>query len=123
MKKWLSRLIWIPVFVIVTAFLVANRQLVAISLDPFNASNPAVTTPALFLWVWLMLIFLAGFSLGAFGMWVSGRPRRRKARMDRRELKALHKELAALEKKVGETETAPLDPADDGLPLLHSSSA
>lgn len=123
MKKLLSRLLWIPLFAIIVLFLVANRQLVAVSLDPFNAANPAVTTPAMFLWVWLILIFFVGFSVGAFGMWVSGRLRRQQARMERRELKATRKEMKALKQKVAEFETAPPAPADAALPLLKSSSA
>ena len=123
MKKLLSRLLWIPLFAIVVLFLVANRQLVAISLDPFNASNPAVTTPEFFLWVWLILIFSVGFAVGAFGMWLSARPRRQKARMERRELKALRKDLAAMEKKVAETEAAQPAPSDEAPLLLQSSSA
>ncbi len=123
MKKLLSRLLWIPLFAIIVLFLVANRQLVAVSLDPFNATNPAVTTPAMFLWVWLILIFFIGFAVGAFGMWVSGRQRRHQARMERRELKTMRKEMAALEKQRAESETAQPAPADDALPLLQSSSA
>jgi len=123
MKKLLSRLLWIPLFAIIVLFLVANRQLVAVSLDPFNAANPAVTTPALFLWVWLILTFFIGFAVGACGMWASGRPRRQQARMERRELKAMRREMKALEKKVAESETAPPAPADEDLPLLQSSSA
>ena len=122
MKKLLSRLLWIPLFAIIVLFLVANRQLVAVSLDPFNAANPAVTTPALFLWVWLILIFFVGFSVGVFGMWVSGRPSRQHARLERRELKAMRKEMKALEQKVAEFKTAPPSPIDEDLPLLKSSS-
>ena len=122
MKKLLSRLLWIPLFAIIVLFLVANRQLVAVSLDPFNAANPAVTTPAMFLWVWLILLFFIGFSVGAFGMWVSGRPRRHQARIERRELKAMRKDMKVLERKVAEFEPAAPAPADEALPLLKSSS-
>lgn len=122
MKKLLSRLLWIPLFAIVVLFLIANRQLVAVSLDPFNAANPAVTTPAMFLWVWLILLFFIGFSVGAFGMWVSGRPRRYQARLERRELKAMRKDMKALERKVAEFEPVAPVPTDEALPLLKSSS-
>jgi len=95
MKKWLYRIIWIPVFVVAVLFLVANRHPVSISLDPFSAEAPALTTAALPLWFWLMLMLFFGFAAGAAGMWISGRPRRQKARAEHRELKALRKELAA----------------------------
>ncbi len=121
MKKFVLRwLFWIPLFAIVVLFMVANRQSVAVSLDPFSADNPAVTTPAVPLWMWLMVMLFIGLAVGASGMWMSGRPHRLKARMERRELKTLRKEFAALEKKI--TETPPTS-VDDDLPLLESSPA
>ncbi len=60
MKKWLFRLIWVPVLVVAVLFLVANRTPVVISLDPFNPDNPVLSTPAVFLWVWLMLMLFVG---------------------------------------------------------------
>ena len=98
-------------FAIAVLFLVANRQLVAVSLDPFRADNPAVTTPELPLWFWLMTMMFIGFAIGAAGMWLSARPGRQKARLERRELKALRKDYAALEQKL--SETAP--PAEEDL--------
>ena len=96
MTKLLSRIIWILAFIPAVLFLVANRQPVSISLDPFSASAPAVTTWEFPLWFWLMLMLFIGFAAGAAGMWVSGRPKRQKARLEHRELKALRKELAAV---------------------------
>jgi len=109
------------VLVITVLFLVANRQLVAVSLDPFNASDPAVTTPAFFLWFWLMLMLFIGLGVGAFGMWVSGNDRRRKARLERRELKALHKEIAVLKAARDERPAAAGENPEP--PLLESVSS
>jgi len=92
MGKLISRLIWIPVGLVVVLFLVANRRLVALSLDPLSAENPAFATPALPLWVWLILFLLIGFGLGAFGMWLSGRDRRIQAHADRLAVKELKRE-------------------------------
>ena len=120
MKFVLRWFLWIPVFLVAALFLIANRQLVAISLDPFNASNPAVTTPELWLWVWLMLTLVIGFVFGVAGMWLSARPGRQKAKIERRELKALKTEMAAMEKKLKELEPAP--PSEEDLPLLETST-
>jgi hypothetical protein len=95
MKKLLSRLIWLPLGFLLVMFLVANRKPVAISFDPLSVDHPAVATPALPLWIWLILALLAGFFAGAAGMWMSGRPKRRRARAERRELRALKREHAA----------------------------
>lgn len=89
MKKIVSRLIWFPVGVVIVLFLVANRQPVAISLDPLSTENPALATPALPLWFWLLVAVLIGIFTGAAGMWMSLRPARRRARAEHRELRTL----------------------------------
>lgn len=122
MKKWLFRIIWIPVLTLVVLFMVANRQPVAVSLDPFNAEAPALTTPAFWLWVWLMLMLFIGVAVGALGMWLSGHDRRRKVRMERRELKALRKEMAAL-KADREAGAKAKGASSDEPPLLETVSS
>ncbi len=104
MKKWLFRIVWIPVLAGAVLFLVANRTLVPISLDPFRPDNPALSTPALPMWFWLMGMLFVGVGLGSLGSWFSGRESRAQARDNRRDLKALKKELAALQAR---TERAP----------------
>ena len=121
MKKWLFRIVWIPVLVVAVLFLVANRQPVAISLDPFSASNPAVTTAALPLWLWLMTMLFIGVAIGSFGMWLSGSSRRRKNRHDRRELKNLRR-TAAAHQKPEESEDVPSQTVEEA-PLLEDNSS
>lgn len=128
MKKWLFRIFWIPVFLVAVVFLLANRQLVAISLDPFNADNPAVTTPAFFLWVWLSLMLMIGFAAGAVGMWISGRDKRIEARTAKKALKAMTKENTTLKTKLSEVQAkldgrgsgASVPATRDEAPLLQS---
>lgn len=96
MTKWLFRIIWIPILAMAVLFLVANRTMVPISLDPFRPDNPALSTPALPLWFWLMGMLFIGVALGAAGQWLSGREVRSQARDNRRALKAAQKELAVL---------------------------
>ncbi len=133
MKKWLYRIFWIPLFVLAVLFLVANRQLVSISLDPFNANSPAVTSVALPLWLWLSFMLFLGVGLGAAGMWQSGVVRRQKARQDHRELKALRREMAAAKRHAAQspdgdlhksaTALTPQKVVDNEPPLLESVSA
>ncbi|MBL4618994.1 MAG: hypothetical protein GXP04_15015 [Alphaproteobacteria bacterium] len=133
MKKWLYRIFWIPLFVLAVLFLVANRQLVAISLDPFNASSPAVTSLALPLWLWLALMLFLGVGLGAAGIWQSGAARRQKAHQEHRELKALRREMADANRHViqspegkphdATTTTAAPKVGENEPPLLESVSA
>lgn len=94
MKKVLRWAVFIPFGAILVLFLIANRQPVALSLDPFSTEAPALATPAVFLWVWLVLALLVGFFAGAIGMWVSDRELRIRAKAERQEIKALKKQLA-----------------------------
>lgn len=89
MKKFFRWALWFPAGALLALFLIANRNPVALSLDPVSESAPAFSTPALPLWFWLVLFLLAGFGLGAFGMWLSGGDFRRRAKADRLELRAL----------------------------------
>lgn len=120
MKKWLFRLIWTPVLIVAVLFLVANRQPVAVSFDPISAAAPALTTPALPLWLWLMLMLFIGFFAGAAGMWLSGRPQRAKTRADRRELKILRRELSDAQAQLAAAQS---NAAQDAPPLLEKAEA
>lgn len=119
MKKWISRFVWIPPALVFVAFLVANRQPVAVSFDPFSQSAPALATPPFPLWVWLMAAIFLGVLAGAAGLWASTRAARRKARDEHRELKALKKEQARALQEAAATapgETLPsLRHHEDGL--------
>ncbi len=97
MKKILRWVVVVPFGALLVLFLIANRKLVALSLDPFSTEAPAIATPALPLWIWLILALLAGFFAGAAGMWASDRELRIRAKADRLELKALKKAAADAE--------------------------
>lgn len=116
MKKWLFRIIWIPALVFAVLFLVANRQMVAVSLDPFNAEAPALTTMALPLWAWLMTTLFIGVAAGSAGMWASGRPRRIEARTAKKTVKELRQEITSLETRLREAEAGRDEPATTSVP-------
>lgn len=101
MKKILRWVVFVPVGALLVLFLVANRQPIALSLDPFSMLTPAFATPSLPLWLWLAFSLFTGFFLGTAGMWMSGRELRLRARADRIELKAL-KRAAASEKSAAD---------------------
>ena len=74
-------------------FLLANRQEVLLSMDPFSQEDPALAVGPLPLSVHLVISLLIGFGLGAFGMYLSGHKRRRELREKRRELRRVQAEL------------------------------
>jgi hypothetical protein len=91
MKRLVRWLVTIPAGSALVVFLVANRAPVALSFDPLSTAAPALATPALPLWIWLVLFLLSGIGLGAGATWMSGHELRTRARADRLELKALKK--------------------------------
>ena len=112
MKKWLFRVLWIPALILAVLFLVANRQPVSLSLDPFNADAPAITSFTAPLWAWLMVMLFVGLGAGAFGAWLSARPGRVAARTNRKLVSELRKDVTRLETQLRESETKPETNAD-----------
>ena len=64
MRKFLAIAVLIPLAVIIVIFAVANREIVTISLDPFNAAHPAYALK--------LPLFVLIFVLVAFGVVVGG---------------------------------------------------
>ncbi|HXZ69063.1 MAG TPA: LapA family protein [Alphaproteobacteria bacterium] len=87
----MKRLLFIitgPVTVLMIAFAIANRQIVALSFDPFSQAAPALGFE-LRLWMVAFIPFLIGLVLGGVATWVATAERKmRRARETRREVKA-----------------------------------
>jgi len=94
-RKIVAVLILVPLAIILTAFAVANRHLVTVSLDPFNPSAPAasVTLP-LFALVFVLLIL--GVLIGGTAGWLRHGGGRRAAQRLERDLHALRAEVHEL---------------------------
>jgi len=87
------RILGIVAGVLAVGFFVANRQPVVVSLDPFSADAPALAAPPMPLWIVLVFAMLAGYAVGAFGMWLTAGGLRRKAGDRKRELSKLRREV------------------------------
>lgn len=85
MRKLLSGLVLIPLAIILLVFAVANRQLVTLSLDPFNPSDPAISV-RLPLFVLLIGVAVLGVTAGGLATWFRQRHWRRSARHSEAEL-------------------------------------
>jgi hypothetical protein len=80
MVRFLKLLVLVPVAVIVLAFSIANRAIVAISFDPFSnldASAAFIKAP---LFVVLFLTLMIGVIVGGMATWFTQGRVRRKAR-------------------------------------------
>ena len=90
MKNFLRAIVLVPVAILAVLFAVANRQIVTVSFDPFNADLPAFALSApLFLTILLMVML--GVLIGGTAAWLAqGRVRSelRQARRDADRLRA-----------------------------------
>ncbi len=96
MRKFFTVLVVAPVAVVFLAFAIANRQLVTVSFDPFNSSNPAlgVTLP---LFLVLIVVAITGVIAGSVATWFRQRRWRRLARQHEADARDARAQLAQLQ--------------------------
>jgi uncharacterized integral membrane protein len=90
MRKFVAIAILLPLAIVIVMFAVANREIITVSFDPFDAAQPALALK--------MPLFLLIFALVAVGVVVGGiaawlkqhkwRMRARRAEAEARELRA-----------------------------------
>lgn len=92
----IARLFWIvfllPVAIVLIALSVANRNIVPLTFDPFNAANPYLTTSAP-LFVFLFGCLVIGLVMGSLTTWFAQGKHRRKLRQQQIELDLAKAEL------------------------------
>lgn len=93
LNRFLLIAVFVPLAIILIALAVANRELVAFTLDPFNPGNPALTlqTP---LFVMLFLALGLGVVIGSLTTWFKQGRYRRMARDGWREADKLRQSAA-----------------------------
>jgi uncharacterized integral membrane protein len=96
LRKIVAALILVPLAIIIIAFAVANRQIVTVSFDPFNASEPAASL-TLPLFALIILVLIVGVLIGGFAAWLRQGRWRGTARSLERHVQALRKKVEALE--------------------------
>ncbi len=92
-RKIVTALVLILVALLLIAFAVANRQVVTVSLDPFDQANPAlVFSQPLYLLVFAVLI--VGVVLGGCAAWLRQGSWRARARRAEAQASALRAKLS-----------------------------
>lgn len=90
MRKFLIATVLIPLVIVIVAFALANRQVVAVSFDPFDTVNSAfVIRMPLFLTIFVLVGL--GVLIGGVAAWIrqyKWRARARRAEAELRELRA-----------------------------------
>lgn len=94
LRKILNGLILLPLAVVLVIFAVANRGLVRVSLDPFNAADPALSLTAP-LFAVMLLSAIAGVVAGGVVTWLGQRGWRKAARLHAADARRAHRELDA----------------------------
>jgi uncharacterized integral membrane protein len=99
-RKIVTIVIVVPLAAIIIAFAVANRQMVTVSFDPFNAASPAyAATLPLFILIFALVIL--GVIVGGVASWLRQGSWRRAARKLDADNRVLHQELAAIRYRFG----------------------
>jgi hypothetical protein len=75
-SRFMLVVVFVPVAIVLIALAVANREIVAFTLDPFNPGNPALTVNLPF-FIFLFAALALGMVVGSLATWVrQGRYRR-----------------------------------------------
>ncbi|MGX5826590.1 LapA family protein [Mesorhizobium sp. 43Arga] len=69
LNRFMLIVVFVPLAIILIALAVANRELVAFTLDPFNPGNPKLTL-TLPLFIFLFLALAIGMIVGGLATWV-----------------------------------------------------
>ena len=117
LRSIIMAIILIPLAVIMIGFAVANRQVVTISFDPFDASHPAYSmTLPLFVVIFLLVIF--GVLIGGAAAWMRQSRWRASARRAEGRNRELNGEVAMLRRRLEMTERPELPGRADPAPRL-----
>lgn len=87
-NRFVFIIIFVPLAIILIALAVANRELVAFTLDPFHPGNPALTLK-LPLFIYLFLTLAIGLVVGSTATWLKQGRYRRLARQREQEVRGL----------------------------------
>lgn len=102
MKRIFRWVIIFPILLIAGFLLIANRHYISISLDPFNAQDPALvlTIP---LYIVILISIFIGLLLGGTLTWFGQHKYRKASRLERNNANKWHHEADDLRKRAEQT--------------------
>lgn len=111
MRKFVTLVILIPLAIVIVMFAVANREIIAVSFDPFNSANPAfaLRMPLFFL---IFALVGLGVLIGGIAAWLRQHKWRARARRAEADIRRLRMELET------QRSLAPAPPPKDAPPPL-----
>jgi uncharacterized integral membrane protein len=90
MRKFIAAVILIPLALVIMVFAVANREMIAISFDPFDSAQPAYSLK-MPLFVLIFVLVGIGVLVGGIAAWLKQhkwRVRARRAEAEARDLRS-----------------------------------
>lgn len=115
-RKILAAVVLVPLTVLLLLFAMANRQVVTVSFDPFDAAQPAYAA-SLPLFVLIFILAVLGVLIGGIAAWLGqGKWRRAARRLDER-ARRLDEEVRDLRRRADAAAAAP-PPAPSAPPVL-----
>jgi uncharacterized integral membrane protein len=117
LRSIVTAIILIPLAVIMIGFAVANRQVVTISFDPFDASHPAYSLK-LPLFVVIFVLVILGVVIGGVAAWMRQSRWRASARRAEARNRELNGEVAMLRRRLETAERPELPARVDPVPRL-----
>ncbi|KKB78728.1 hypothetical protein VW35_09455 [Devosia soli] len=117
-RKIVGWLVLVPLCLVLVGFALANRQLVAVNINPFVGPAPATAAGyGIPLFVVLYIVLLVGVLLGGTATWFAQGEHRRRERQWRREAQALNQELEAQRRRQVQANPTALSEVDEILEL------
>ena len=102
-RRFVTTLVLVPLAIVLIAFAVANRQTVAVSLDPFDQANPAMSV-SLPLFGLVLIVIIAAVIVGGIAAWLRQAKWRRAARVAQEQVQALQAQIDALQRESSASE-------------------
>ena len=87
-KRIFAFIILVPIAVILIAFIVANRAMVALTLNPFQPNDDKFTYHAPF-FIWLFVFLIIGMIIGSLITWFTQHKYRKSLKSTKAELENL----------------------------------
>jgi uncharacterized integral membrane protein len=108
-RKLLAAVVLLPLGLVIVGLAVANREVVTVSFDPFNAVDPAYALKAP-LFVLVLLLVIVGVIIGGFAAWLRQGKWRRVARRLEVDLRDARADNDMLRRRLDAAEASPALP-------------
>ncbi|WP_336278696.1 LapA family protein [Bartonella sp. CB175] len=92
-KRTLLAIIFVPFTILLIAFIIANRQMVVLTVDPFRTGSESLTYQAP-LFIWLFIFFGLGILLSGIIHWFTCHKCRKNLKESKAELEKLKKSIS-----------------------------